>query len=194
MELVVIRHGLPQTVILKNGAADPSLTDVGRAQAQRVGDWLTDERFDRIYSSPLARAQETAAPLAAGQDLPVALHEGIAEYDSESPVYVPMEDLKRDNYDEWRRIMDNNQFADDPDAFRGEVASAMEEIIAANRGKRVAVFCHGGVINAWASHVMETRQVFFFDPFYTSINRFMAASSGERTVITLNETTHLRGL
>ena len=71
--------------------------------------------------------------------------------------------------------------AADPDAFRKEIAAAMEEIIAANRGRRVAVFCHGGVINAWGSQVMGTKEVFFFDPTYTSINRFMAAGSGERT-------------
>jgi probable phosphoglycerate mutase len=39
---------------------------------------------------------------------------------------------------------------------------------------------------------MGTRHVFFFDPTYTSVNRFMAASTGERSVISLNETAHLR--
>ena len=33
----------------------------------------------------------------------------------------------------------------------------------------------------------------FFYPNYTSINRVAAASSGERSVITINETSHLRG-
>ncbi|MFQ5380368.1 MAG: histidine phosphatase family protein [Dehalococcoidia bacterium] len=194
MELVVIRHGLPETVIREREAADPALSPEGREQARRVAEWLRDERFDALYSSPLRRARETAEPLAAQQGLDVAIHDGVAEYDRESPVYVPMEDLKRDNYDEWRRIMSDGLFADDPHEFRKTVAGAMEEIIAAHRGQKVAVFCHGGVINAWASQVADTGKVFFFDPFYTSINRFMAAGSGERSVMTLNETSHLRGM
>jgi probable phosphoglycerate mutase len=39
---------------------------------------------------------------------------------------------------------------------------------------------------------MEARM--FFNPNYTSISRYMAASSGERSIITINEHTHLRGL
>jgi probable phosphoglycerate mutase len=54
--------------------------------------------------------------------------------------------------------------------------------------------CHGGVINSWAGHVLGVREpFFFFDPGYTSVNRFLAAGSGERSVVSLNETAHLRG-
>ena len=33
----------------------------------------------------------------------------------------------------------------------------------------------------------------FFYPNYTSINRIAAARGGERSIVTLNETSHLRG-
>ena len=193
MELILIRHGLPESVVREDGgAADAPLSAVGHEQARRVGEWLRREQIDAVYTSPLRRARQTAEPLASHLGHTVAVHDGVAEYDRNSSAYIPMEDLKRTNYEAWRRRMTLKIFAADPDAFRNEVASAMEEIIAANRGRRVAVFCHGGVINAWGSQVMGTKEVFFFDPTYTSINRFMAAGSGERTVITLNDTAHLR--
>jgi probable phosphoglycerate mutase len=72
------------------------------------------------------------------------------------------------------------------------VVDAIERTIAAHGGRRVAVVCHGGVINAWASHVLGISELLFFAPDYTSINRFFAASSGERSVATLGETPHLR--
>ena len=53
--------------------------------------------------------------------------------------------------------------------------------------------CHGGVINGWAGHVLGLGPQMFFNPDYTSINRFRAASSGERSIVSLNETAHLRG-
>jgi probable phosphoglycerate mutase len=193
MDLIIVRHGLPETVVREDGGpADAPLSDTGHDQARRVAEWLRRERIDAVYSSPLRRARQTAGPLAELLGHEIQVHEGVAEYDRDSAAYVPLEDLKRDNYEEWSRRMKEKAFADDPEAFRNEVVEAMEEIIGANRGRRVAVFCHGGVINAWGSHVMGTRHVFFFDPTYTSVNRFMAASTGERSVISLNETAHLR--
>ena len=82
----------------------------------------------------------------------------------------------------------------DLERFTREVVEAMEEIIADNRGRRVAVVCHGGVINAWASHILDLGFRAFLDARYASINRFMAAGGGERSVISLNEAAHLRGL
>jgi len=193
MDLIIVRHGLPETVVREDGgAADAPLSSTGHEQARRVADWLQRERIDAVYSSPMRRALQTAEPLARSLEHEIRVHQGVAEYDRNSAAYVPLEDLKRDNYEEWSRRMKEKAFAEDPDAFRDEVVEAMEEIIGTNRGKRVTVFCHGGVINAWASHVMGTRHVFFFDPTYTSVNRFMAASTGERSVISLNETAHLR--
>ncbi len=78
--------------------------------------------------------------------------------------------------------------------FQRGVVDCVERIIADHGGGRVAVFCHGGVINAWAAHVLGIETPLFFDPTYTSINRFLAARSGERSVASLNEMAHLREL
>jgi probable phosphoglycerate mutase len=67
----------------------------------------------------------------------------------------------------------------------------MEEIIAAHPGGKVAVFCHGGVINVWAAHVLGMEPRVFFEADYTSLNRFLAARSGQRAVVSLNERAHL---
>ena len=50
------------------------------------------------------------------------------------------------------------------------------------------------MINAWAAHVLGIDAPIFFDPGYTSVQRFLAASTGERSVRSLNETAHLRGV
>ena len=56
------------------------------------------------------------------------------------------------------------------------------------------MFCHGGVINVWAAHVLKMVPRLFFDPNYTSIHRFLCARTGERNIVSLNETAHLRAL
>jgi probable phosphoglycerate mutase len=77
--------------------------------------------------------------------------------------------------------------------FRRSVVTSIEGIIEENQGGHVVIVCHGGVINAWSAHVLGLEEVFHFDPDYTSVSRFLAARSGERSLSSLNETAHLRG-
>lgn len=56
MLLYIIRHGEP------NYQTD-SLTPIGRVQAEAVGERLARLKMDQVFSSPMGRAQETAAPL-----------------------------------------------------------------------------------------------------------------------------------
>jgi probable phosphoglycerate mutase len=81
----------------------------------------------------------------------------------------------------------------DPQTFREVVAVAVERIIEAHPGNTVTIVCHGGVINAWASHVLGRPDPLFFEPFYTSVNRFLASSRGHRSVVSLNDLGHLHG-
>ena len=198
MQLVLIRHGLPERVERTDGApADPPLCPAGRDQAERVGAWLREERFDRIYSSPLRRALETAEPLAGFVGLEVEPLAAVAEMDAASPTYVPLDELKRTDYAAWRAAVDGGLVAEvDVPHFLATVRAGLEQVIADNPGRRVAVACHAGVINAWAGHVLGLERgedFLFFEPQYTSVNRFFAASGGERSIGSLNETAHLRG-
>ena len=196
MELLLIRHGLPVRVENEDGTpADPPLAPVGAMQARALAEWLEGEHVDRIYSSPLRRARETAAPFAELRGLPVDLEPGIAEFDGDSPFYVPLEELKEQDYERWKAFVDGGYGTElDFASFHELVVKSVERIIEANRGRRVAVFCHGGVINCWAAHVLGLGPRLFMAADYTSINRFMAASTGERSLPSLNEAAHLRGL
>jgi len=195
MELILIRHGLPLRVETNDGTpADPPLSEVGHEQARRMTKWLEEEHIDYLYSSPMQRAVQTAAPLAVLKGLEPVLRGGVAEYDRDADHYIPVEDLKKSDYDSWLRLMRGEVVDASFPKFCVEVVTTLNEIIDSHGGKTVAVTCHGGVVNAWTSHVMGLEPRMFFNPNYTSISRYMAASSGERSIITLNEHTHLQGL
>jgi probable phosphoglycerate mutase len=194
MEITLIRHGLPVRIEKADGTpADPPLCDEGRDQAERMATWLANAEIDALYASPMRRAQETAAPLAKRLGLTIELEPGVVEYDSESDYYIPMEELKRTDYERWKRFVTQG-YGDgvDMELFHRTVVESIERLIDNNAGRRIAVVCHGGVINAWAAQVLGLTPQLFFDPRYTSINRFMAARSGERSVVSLNESAHLR--
>lgn len=190
MELILVRHGLPER---RDDTADPPLSALGHDQSRRVADWLADETIDAVYASTMRRAVQTAEPFASRAGHTVAQHDGICEFDRDSGEYVPMEELKRDNYPAWL-AMAQGEHGVDIGTFQATVVAALEELIAAHPGQRIVVFCHGGVINVWTAHVLGMAPRLFFEPDYTSVHRFMCARSGQRNVLSLNERGHLRAL
>lgn len=191
MELLLIRHGLPVREENPDGTpADPPLAPEGLAQAERLARWLAREPLEALYSSPLRRALETARPVEERCGLVARVEPGVIELDHREPSYVPLEELKATDYPAWQEQMRGFREGDAAH-FRAVVVETLERVIASHPGRSVAVTCHGGVINAWASHVLGLEQVFLFEPAYASINRFRAARSGERGLVSLNETAHL---
>jgi probable phosphoglycerate mutase len=79
----------------------------------------------------------------------------------------------------------------DPASFAELIVDTIEGVIARFPSKRVAVVCHGGVINLFLGHVLGIEQPLWFDPGYTSISRVAAARNGPRTIVSVNETAHL---
>ena len=77
----VMRHGevYNPTGVLYGRLPDYHLSERGRAQAQQVADALADNDIVLVVASPLERAQETAAPIAARHDLPVTTDDDLIE-------------------------------------------------------------------------------------------------------------------
>jgi probable phosphoglycerate mutase len=194
MELILIRHALPLRVEKQDGTpADPGLSALGIEQARKLARWMETEKLDAIYSSPMNRAHMTAKYLAEAMGIEITLEPGVAEFDHQSPVYVPMEELRAKDYERWRDLVTGgfeNLF--NLREFKKIVLESLEKIIRQSSGKRVAVVCHGGIINIWAAHVLGIDKYLFFAPEYTSVNRFLASGKGQRSVASLNETAHLR--
>ena len=84
-KIYMVRHGKAAAGF--DGHADPGLDDLGRAQAEATAAMLADLGPLPIYSSPLARARETAVPLAERWSSEVIIEPRVAEIPS------PTEDL-----------------------------------------------------------------------------------------------------
>ena len=82
--VILVRHGQTPTtgVKLPGRAKGLHLADTGRQQADAVAERLTVlPRIDAIYTSPLERARETAAPLARRRALAARVERGLLECD-----------------------------------------------------------------------------------------------------------------
>lgn len=194
VELILVRHGLPVRKENTDGPADPELSIDGHAQAALFASYMMSENVDAIYSSPLRRAVQTAEPLSAAIGIEPILVPGIAEWDQHSNEYIPVEELKAANDPRWLEMAKGGFNSDEiPEDFHNRVLTAIEDIIGKHRGDTVVVTCHGGVINDYLSHILGISSSQFFYPNYTSIHRIAASSSGHRSILSINETSHLRG-
>ena len=197
MELILIRHGLPYRVEKEDGSpADPELSAEGIEQAKKMARWLKNVKIEAIYCSPMKRAIMTAKPLADITGYDINIEPDVAEIDEHASTYIPLEELKEKEPEKWQALLEIGMEAaydrlQNLETFRTKVIKSIERIITANKGRKVAVVCHGGIINIWAAHILGLEKSLFFKPDYTSINRFMASSSGVHTLVSLNETGHL---
>lgn len=156
--LLLVRHGhvadnTPGGDARLCGWTDPPLTPLGRAQAARVAEYLAAApQPAALYTSPSARARETATALGQRLGLPPRLRQALREINCGRLEGRLLADVQRRYPELWARNL--AQVDDDfrwPGgesyrAFRARVLRVLCRIAAAHSGQRVVVVTHTGVI------------------------------------------------
>lgn len=188
----MIRHALPVRIDGGSGPADPALAPEGLVQAGQLAAWWAPFGVDHVFVSPMRRARETATPLAVAVDRDETIIEDLREFDAHLPTYVPVEELRADAA-AWEATMAawlSPEAEASRQSFRTKVVQAIDAIATTPGFDRVAVVCHGGVINAYLSQTLNLPGTIFFEPAYTSVSR-VRARDGHRQLVSVNETPHL---
>ena len=194
MELIIVRHGRPVRIEGADGIADPELAPIGLEQAKAVADYLEQTEIDLVVSSPLLRAQQTAAPLIERLGLEAVIVPDLAEIDRDSDTYVPMEEVKAKGGEEWKAIVNDpdSMHGDvDIDAFAKRVHAAFEKIIVENSGRTVVVFCHAMVTMCFLKEMLGYDDKYGIRIDCASITRVQASRNGARSIRSANQTMHL---
>jgi broad specificity phosphatase PhoE len=131
------------------GHTDRPLNDAGRAQARALADELAEVHVDAVYSSDLARALDTARPVAAARGLAVE----------------PVAELRERDFGTWEGLLDTEILERFPEARTGawgdaetreqlaeRVLAALRRIAEQHPGGQVLVVSHGGPLRAILSH------------------------------------------
>lgn len=188
MKIVLVRHGRPDEDA-KERPHDPPLRADGHAQAEAVAARLAQEGITRIVSSPMARAAQTAQPLARALGLPVETIDGWAEADRHVERYRSTETLRALGETEWRRFLDDPiaYFGGDGASFRNDVLGALAATVHAGPpDAHVAVFTHGLPINVVLSHALGLERIVHFAPGYASMTRLRLLNTGADRVAKLD--------
>jgi probable phosphoglycerate mutase len=200
-ELYLVRHGASADAIegedfeLIEGQGDPPLSDIGREQAESVGERLASQKFDALYVTTLRRTVETAAPLIRRIGL--------------TPVVEP--DLREVFMGEWegglfrQKVTDGDPVAvqmlteerwdavpgaESAAAFGARIRGAIERIAAAHPDSRVVAFSHGAAIGEVLAQATGSRPFAFLMSDNTAIARLVLTP--DRWVLRgFNDTAHL---
>lgn len=151
--LLLIRHGHTDWIgrAVAGRQPDVHLNALGQEQALRLCDRLRALPISAIYSSPLERTRETAAPLAAAFGLEVVPCEEAVELDFGRWTGSTMVTLENDPgwraFNTWRSVTPAPEGELMPDV-QARIVRALLRLRAVHPGEAVAVFSHGDVIRA----------------------------------------------
>jgi probable phosphoglycerate mutase len=167
VQLYLIRHG-QSYVNLKdwpNGNTDEGLTALGKAQAQRLGEWLPTHitALDAIYASTMKRARETVAAIVGAYNVEIEFDDRLREIGNNRLDHSPWPNdaLPKDFADYWSSARPfaplalNVELAESYMHFRTRVGIFVEDLAERHRGQSVAVVAHGGVVEAVFDHVFN---------------------------------------
>jgi probable phosphoglycerate mutase len=157
----LIRHascdGLGQT--LWGRTPGIRLNEQGRLQAQRLAKRCEGVKFDKIYSSPLERALETAEPIARAMKLEVRKSDALNEIDFGEWSGKTFEQLDSD--ERWRHFNSCRSTASVPggESFlevQNRVLKEIDRLAHEHREARVAIVSHADPIKAVIGYFAAT--------------------------------------
>lgn len=108
MRLFLVRHGETEwnKEEIFRGKKDIPLNERGREQARKTGIFLKNFKIEKIYSSPLLRAKETASILSELSGAPVFLMDEFIDIDFGVWEGLPLEEVKKEfpeQFEIWKR-------------------------------------------------------------------------------------------
>jgi probable phosphoglycerate mutase len=190
--LVVVRHGrtAANAAGLLLGRRDPVLDELGRSQARAVVEAVGP--VDRVVSSPLARARQTASELG----LDVEVDDRWSELDYGEWDGRPVADVPAEVWQRWRADLD---FAppggESLRALGARVRDACRELAASAVGRTVVVVTHVSPVKAAVAWALGAGDDMSWRCFVApgSVTRISVGRDGP-TLVTFNEVAHLAEL
>lgn len=201
---VLLRHGetplTPQKRFSGSGGSDPSLSSVGREQAERVAASLARRgTIQAVVASPLARTRETAGIVAARLGLEVAVEEGLRETDFgawEGLTFGEVRERYPADLDAWLASPDarptggGESFAE----TGARVAATRDKLVSAYAGRTVLLVSHVTPIKTFLRLALGAppESLFRMELSAASLSVVAHYADGGASVRLFNETSHLR--
>ncbi|MCW3464433.1 histidine phosphatase family protein [Chitinophaga nivalis] len=145
-QIAIIRHGTTawNKAGKLQGHSDIPLDEEGKLQAARLGQRLTAETWDLLYSSHLLRARQTAAIIAAETGIPEVIQDNRLGEAGGGLIEGTTEEERVKQWGEAWKTMDLGMESNE--AIRSRGLAFIHELLAENAGKNILLVSHGSFI------------------------------------------------
>jgi probable phosphoglycerate mutase len=193
--VLLVRHGQTPTTgkLLPGRAPGLHLADAGVEQAQRAAERIAAlKTVDAVYASPLERARETAAPIAAARGLKVQIDRGLLECDFGDWTGAELKALmKLPAWGTVQRAPSTFTFpgGESFTAMQNRIVGAIDRLRAKHPGGTIVCVSHADPIKAAVAHAMGTHiDLFQRIVISTCSVTAIAYGMGAPMVLTVNST------
>ena len=198
MKIYVVRHG--ETTWNKEevfrGRKDIPLNDTGLWQAERTGAFFADKGISAIWSSPLARARQTASKISEASRVPVKVDDAFIDMEFGPWEGLSLAAVQRrfpQQLDTWRKY---------PHRFRIQGAETLAQVRKRARkglqeamadGPVVVIVTHRVICKLLALHFLGVSNRFFWKVKCDPASITLAEQTGDEIVLSMvNQTLHLQ--
>ncbi|HRI02776.1 MAG TPA: histidine phosphatase family protein [Pyrinomonadaceae bacterium] len=201
--LYLIRHGQSAgNAEGRFGGHGPTpLSDLGQRQAELTAKLLSKEGIHAIYSSDLARAVQTAEPLAKRLGLEINTSDAFRERHVGVLEGLTFDESKERHPKDYYALVNRsvNHVITEGESYRHllrRITTKLHDVLREHNGQRVAVFSHTGAICFLTLHLMgaihrSTKTTPWIITSNCGINRFELRGRRNVRVLALNDTRHL---
>lgn len=152
-KFLLVRHATNPTVgkTLTGRAAGVHLNEAGKKQAQHLAVRLAGAPITAIYSSPMERAVETAAPIAAALQLQTQIDAQFTEIDFGEWTGASFETLQSNaGFQRFNSFRSNTRVPGGETMLEAQTRfiQGMEKLAARHAGEKVVIVSHADVIKA----------------------------------------------
>lgn len=181
------------------GSINTDITHLGEKQLKKLSERFKDIKLDKIYSSPLMRAQKTALAIKGDRNIDIAILNGIVELDGGIIEGKPINE-SFEKYPDYKDAWFNH-----PEDFAPENGEAMRdaykriektifELAEKHRNETIVCASHGGIIRCLEcrflhNDIKKLKTVPFFDN--TAVGLFEIDDNNNVEIKFTNDATHL---
>jgi probable phosphoglycerate mutase len=157
--LILVRHAahIHLNRILSGRMPGVALSDAGRVQASRLATRLATRGVDLVRSSPLDRAQATAAAIAAAAGVAVETAAGLQEIDFGAWTGLRFDELAGDaEWDQWnaRRSAARPPGGESMGEAQARIVAHLDAVARDHAGRTIVLVSHADMIRAAVAHAI----------------------------------------
>lgn len=152
---------------------------------------LLKMNIDTVYASTLKRAQDSAFDFLKKSEKKLKIEAGLDEIDWQHWCNIKYFNMSEEGRK--KRFPGHDKVDKQLDRIQAESRRVLASIYKKNKGKRVAVFCHGNLIRSLITGIVNADIIGFLsiEVFHSSISEIVIDKNGYLKIIYINDVNHL---